>query len=98
MIWTKNIFCVKNIFMHKILMLAMFRYRVYLENEDDEELHSEMETDNVSCGEWLDAADLLDPEAEEKENLAPASRPPSAPSSDTVNRTDPQVNRNTYSQ
>lgn len=74
----------------------MFRYRVYLENEDDEELHSEMETDNVSCGEWLDAADLLDTEAEEKENLAPASRPPSAPSSDSVNRTDPQVNRNRY--
>ena len=76
-------------------MLEMFRYRVYLENEDDEELHSEMETDNLSCGEWLDSADLLDPElAEEKENLAPASRPPSAPSSDSVNRTDPQVNRN----
>ena len=49
---------------YKILMLEMLRYRVYLENEDDEELHSEMETDNVSCGEWLDSADLLDTEAE----------------------------------
>ena len=46
------------------------RYRVYLENEDDE-VHSEMETDNFSAGDYLDEDDLLD--VEEKENLLPVS-------------------------
>eukprot|EP00090_Calanus_glacialis_P008265 TRINITY_DN16572_c0_g1_i1.p1 TRINITY_DN16572_c0_g1~~TRINITY_DN16572_c0_g1_i1.p1 ORF type:complete len:1084 (+),score=127.32 TRINITY_DN16572_c0_g1_i1:55-3306(+) len=48
-----------------------YRYKVYLENEDDE-CNSEMETDNVST------ADILDPEffdiEDEKENNPPSRR------------------------
>ena len=39
---------------------------MYLENEDDE-IHSEMETDNVSSAEYLDV-DLLDIDCDDKEN------------------------------
>ena len=45
---------------------------MYLENEDDE-IHSEMETDNVSSAEYLDV-DLLDIDCDDKENHVSNSR------------------------
>jgi hypothetical protein len=57
--------------LRKLINLYYFRYKVYLENEDDE-CNSEMETDNVST------ADILDPEffdiEDEKENNPPSRR------------------------
>ena len=69
----------------KLNNIFLFRYRVYLENEDDE-IHSEMETDNVSSAEMLD--DVSD---DEKENHRLSSRRKSIPNSDLVNGSDFQV-------
>ena len=62
---------------------------MYLENEDDES-HSEMETENVTAADYLDS-DLLDIE-DEKENQAPKSRRKSISNSDPINEKVLQVN------
>ena len=71
------------------MKICCCRYRVYLENEDDE-CHSEMETENVSTADYLDS-DLLDVE-DEKENQAPKSRRKSMSNSDPINEKVLQVN------
>ena len=71
------------------MKICCCRYRVYLENEDDE-CHSEMETENVSTADYLDS-DLLDIE-DEKENQAPKSRRKSLSNSDPINEKVLQVN------
>ena len=76
-------------------LILYCRYRVYLENEDDE-CHSEMETENVTAADYLDS-DLLDIE-DEKENQAPKSRRKSISNSDPINEKVLQVNeRSLYS-
>ena len=60
---------------------------MYLENEDDE-IHSEMETDNVNNT----AGDMFGDE--EKENYVGGAGRKSVPNSDLINRSDYQVKIN----